>query len=268
MMSDDPLMEPFNTTNAHLKGKCFFCLETTVTLTPSVSSLKALTRLCLYGKLVAPMVVDEGSLADYVVSVVALAENAKTFNYFEFGFEVAEDRLGPSEWTMVLSRIYSRVTGLGSENGKVVRVDLENDKPALWLRVLVDIEYKKLLVSGCFFDLASGEKQWLQFKFEKVGIFCYNYGVLGHQHKGCNLTTPVMIVDKEDKYFPMFGPWLSPSSAYADVFSGPKMNDVRGLLATNPEMKLRVFTPVKAIDGSGGDRLKGPGILSTRLPRR
>ncbi|KAF4388332.1 hypothetical protein G4B88_013169 [Cannabis sativa] len=157
---------------------------------------------------------------------------------------------------------------LGSLAGKVVRVDLENDKPALWLRVLVDIEYKKLLVSGCFFDLASGEKQWLQFKFEKVGIFCYNYGVLGHQHKGCNLTTPVMIVDKEDKSFPMFGPWLSPSSAYADVFSGPKMNDVRGLLATNPGMKLRVFTPVKAIDGSGGDRLKGPGILSTRLPRR
>ncbi|KAF4375441.1 hypothetical protein F8388_024100 [Cannabis sativa] len=315
-------MEPVIATKPLLKGKRFTCLETTVSLAPCASSLKALSTLCLYGKLVAPMFVDEGVLADFVVkhwkkkvTVMALAENAKTSNCYEFGFDAAEDRdwvLQNGPWCFrgynlvlkawaprttepvvfhhlriwmqihnLLQEYFSTENGnlLGKLAGKVVKVDLEDEKPALWgyfLRVLVDIEFEKPLVSGCFFDLSSGVKLWLQFKYENIGIFCYKCGVLGHQRKGCKLSSPVMIENSDDISFPMFGPWLSPFSVYGDVFSAPKpsgapgwlaMMMVRGGQTRTQGMKARVPHPVRAVDGIGGDRLQPPGFSKMRRSR-
>ncbi|KAF4396466.1 hypothetical protein G4B88_019266 [Cannabis sativa] len=273
-------MEVIIATNP-LKGKCFTCLETTISLIPSESSLKALPALGLFGKVVAPMNVDENAMVDFAaktwkkkVSVVAMEDHERISNCFEFGFEAVEDKdkvlqngpwcfcgytivlkewspktVGPVvfKWLRIWMQIhnlpheyFSCANGnlLGSLAGKVVKVDLEDDKPFTWskvLRVLVDIDFEKPLVSGCFFDLANGVKQWLQFKFEKVGIFCYKCGILGHRRRGCSLSSPVMISDTD-----------------------------RGVQARSQGNKVRAPLPSRAVDGNGGDRSKPPGPSNAR----
>ncbi|KAF4384412.1 hypothetical protein G4B88_028486 [Cannabis sativa] len=102
-------------------------------------------------------------------------------------------------------------------------MDLDEEKPASWnvfLRVQVDLEFTKPLVSGYYFDLYSGVKRWLQFKYEKNRIFCYNCGCLGHQRRGYSLSSPVTVASCDGVPFPLYGPWLSTMSSYQDVFSG------------------------------------------------
>ncbi|KAF4374729.1 hypothetical protein F8388_020250 [Cannabis sativa] len=203
----------------------------------------------------------------------------KTANLFKFGFETAEDRnwaLVNGPWcirgyTLVLHawspsvdgpitlnvlRVWIQIHNLPHEYfsrenghllrglvGKVVKVDLEDDKPATWsnfLKILVDIDVQKPLVSGCFFDLISGEKQWLQVKYVKICIFCYKCGCLGHQRRGCKLSSTVTVAKNDGVLFP------SPSS----------MAKYGG--ASSPLLK---FT---AVDGDGS---KDGSALKVRRPR-
>uniref|UniRef100_A0A803NHT7 Uncharacterized protein n=1 Tax=Cannabis sativa TaxID=3483 RepID=A0A803NHT7_CANSA len=90
-------------------------------------------------------------------------------------------------------------------------------------------------------------------------------GVLGHQRRGCSLASPVMIMNSEDKPVPLFGPWLSPSSAYGDMFSGFEPVMARGLMAPSQNFKARASPHSQAVDGRrGGDRSKPPGFSSSR----
>uniref|UniRef100_A0A803QE66 CCHC-type domain-containing protein n=2 Tax=Cannabis sativa TaxID=3483 RepID=A0A803QE66_CANSA len=194
------------------------------------------------------------------VSVVAMVDDLKTSNVFKFGFDNTDDRnwaISNGPWcirgyTLALQDWSPRVDGpilfnslrvwvqvhnlphefysndngllLGGLVGKVVKLEMEEEKPASWstfFKFLVEVDINEPLVSGCFFDLNSGVKQWLQMKYEKIGIFCYNCGRLGHQRRGCSLSSRVTVAKGDGIPFPMFGPWLSTSSAYHDVFSCP-----------------------------------------------
>ncbi|KAF4380860.1 hypothetical protein G4B88_010790 [Cannabis sativa] len=267
-------MESIIVSNSSLKGKSFTCLETSVNLIPSDSSLKALASCCLFGKVIAPMVVEEINVTDFVaktwkipVSVVALVDNEKTSNIFKFGFECADHRNwaidnGPwcvrgyslvlQAWTPTivgpvtfqLMRVWIQIHNLpheyfskengyllGGMVGKVIKVELEEANPASWskfMKVLVDIEFDKPLFSGCFCDLATGVKQWIQVKYERIGIFCYFCGCLGHQQRGCKLSSPVTMSNSDGIPFPMYGPWMSTLSSYSTVFSGPTSTVTRG----------------------------------------
>ncbi|KAF4400405.1 hypothetical protein G4B88_018747 [Cannabis sativa] len=111
---------------------------------------------------------------------------------------------------------------LGGKAGKVIYVDLKENNPASWgkyLKILIEKDFTSPLFSGCFFDLDSGVKRWPQFKYEQVGIFCYFCGRLGHQRRGCTLTSPELVTSDNGIPFPLFGSWLSTSSTYRDVFS-------------------------------------------------
>ncbi|KAF4386426.1 hypothetical protein G4B88_020246 [Cannabis sativa] len=96
-------MEIVKVAGAPLKGKCVSCAEASISLSPSASSMKKLSSLCLLGKVVAPMVVNAVDIAETVtkkwlkkVSVSSLPDTEPKCNRFKLGFESAEDR----EWAL------------------------------------------------------------------------------------------------------------------------------------------------------------------------
>ncbi|KAF4358377.1 hypothetical protein G4B88_008537 [Cannabis sativa] len=262
-------MEIVNAPVVNARGKAVSCVEATISLNPSASSLKALSSLCLVGRVVAPMVVDEDDVKEYVtknwlkkVAVLAMDDGLSKPNTFKLGFDCEEDRqwaLDQSPWSFKgysfvlcswklggeginsvdkinlwvqipnLPHEYFSVDNgklLGGLSGKVLKVELEEDKPFSWhlfLRVLVELNIENSLFLGCFFDLDSGIKRWLQFKYEKVGIFCYFCGRLGHQRKGCTLSSPSTVANSVGVPFPLFGPGLSTASKFHDVFTSTVM---------------------------------------------
>ncbi|KAF4392156.1 hypothetical protein G4B88_026145 [Cannabis sativa] len=286
-------MELVNAPAATLKGKCFTCVEASISLAPCATSLKVLSSLCLFGKVVAPMLVDADDIIEFVtknwqkkITVCSLAKGPVSKNYFKLGFESGEDRdwaLENAPWsfkgyTFSLHSWFSGIensksvdilrvwvqfhnlpheyfsiengTLLGGKVGDVMKVELDEEKPVEWgsfLRVLIDLNIQIPLNAGCFFDLFSGGKKWIQCKYEKIGIFCYSCGRLGHQRRGCSLSSPVMVEAVDGATYPMFGLWLSTASRFHDVFSGVASQAgvvVHGRPLPGPAMGGTVVRPV------------------------
>ncbi|KAF4370787.1 hypothetical protein F8388_011665 [Cannabis sativa] len=254
-----------NATYSSNHGKCFTCEEASVKLIPCESS-QALHSFCLLGKVVAPMVVNEATIIDFVekvwkfnVSVVAVNEGANNRNCFELGFTSAGNRIWALEngpwcvrgysfllkvWEPLkdLSAVFNSVkiwihifnlprdyfsadngNLLGKKAGQVLYVNADEGFSAprsKALKVLIRLNVNQPLFAGCYIGLESGSQRWIQFKYEKMGIFCYNCGVMGHQRRGCTLSSPITVASISGVPFPMYGPWISMESTYLDVFSG------------------------------------------------
>ncbi|KAF4374094.1 hypothetical protein G4B88_018066, partial [Cannabis sativa] len=269
-------MEIVNAPGGPSSGKAVSCVEATISLNPSASSLRALSTLCLFGRVVAPISVD----ADYIKQFVTKNGLKKVA---VFGLDIYNL---PHEYFSVDSG-----TLLGGLIGKVIKVELEEDKPSSWelfLRVRVEIDLESPLTSGCFFDIAPGVKRWLHFKYEKVGIFCYFCGCLGHQRRGCPLSSSSTVANLDGTPSPLFGPWLSTASRFHDVFSSvsikkslapatvpvegvgygegvtivpriagagvPGENDVENIVERGPRQKVKVMDRGFAGHGKGGQK--------------
>uniref|UniRef100_A0A803P9D5 CCHC-type domain-containing protein n=1 Tax=Cannabis sativa TaxID=3483 RepID=A0A803P9D5_CANSA len=231
----------------------------------------------------------------FPVTVVALSEGPTFINCFELSFAREEDRWaldhGPwcirgysfflqvwsptnvspvksdmlRTWVQVHNMphdYFSKANGhlLGGKAGSVIHVDLQEDNPSSWgkyLKVLIEIDIKYPLFSGCFFDLDTGVRKWLQFKYEQIGIFCYYCGCLGHQRRGCKLSSPIMVTSDNGTLFPLYGPWLSTSSTYLDVFSSansflPCRDHSSSALYPPFRRPLRAAGNIHGVDGGAG----------------
>ncbi|KAF4378303.1 hypothetical protein F8388_010742 [Cannabis sativa] len=116
---------------------------------------------------------------------------------------------------------------MGGKAGKVTQVELQEDNPASrskLLKVLVEKDINAPLFSGCFFDLEKGVKKWLQFKYEQIEFVCHNCRCLGHQRRGCNVSSPVTVASDNGVQFPLFRPF---------VLFGPYRRPLKPVVARN-----------------------------------
>ncbi|KAF4404224.1 hypothetical protein G4B88_014680 [Cannabis sativa] len=306
-----------NATYSSNHGKCFTCEEASVKLIPCESSQQALHSFCLLGKVVAPMVVNEATIIDFVekvwkfnVSVVAVNEGTNNRNCFELGFTSAGNRIWALEngpwcvrgysfllkvWEPLkdLSAVFNSVKiwihifnlprdffsadngkVLGGKAGQVLYVKADEGLPALRgkaLKVLIRLNVNLPLFAGCYIGLDSGSQRWIQFKYEKMGIFCYNCGVMGHQRRGCSLSSPTTVASVSGVPFPMYGPWISLESTYLDVFSGAftfnqsstPVNRAKSFSATPGSQPLAVTTGSKGLGRKTSARLSNQAVKVT-----
>nr|POE51390.1 hypothetical protein CFP56_41757 [Quercus suber] len=76
-----------------------------------------------------------------------------------------------------------------------------------FLHIRVDIDITKPLMRGKMIHIEEGmENWWVYFKYERLPIYSYRCGILGHQERECQHARKWCISSKEDDY--QFGPWL------------------------------------------------------------
>ncbi|KAF4394793.1 hypothetical protein F8388_015699 [Cannabis sativa] len=198
-------------------GKNLSLFVATISLIPCDSTIKSLNSLCLFGKVIGPLIVDENCLKAFTekewgrhVFVSLVPDVAKKSNLFELIFKEAKDResvLDNGPWivkgshlllktwsplseilnSFMVARLWVQIHNLSFEffsivNGNdmgalvgfVVKVDLDENKPATWskwLRILIDVWIESPLFLGCYIENDNGTKIWIQFKYEKIDAF-------------------------------------------------------------------------------------------------
>ena len=99
-------------------------------------------------------------------------------------------------------------TRIGNEMGELLMVDAPKSGlawgPIFLIRVNVDII--KPLMHGKMIQIEDLEPSWVVFKYERLPIFCYRCGILGHQDKECPQLKMGCFSSDDDVF--QFGPWL------------------------------------------------------------
>ncbi|KAF3946792.1 hypothetical protein CMV_026980 [Castanea mollissima] len=97
---------------------------------------------------------------------------------------------------------------IANDVGELITVDAPKSG-VVWgpfLQVRVNIDITKPLMRGKMIQIEDSEAEWVVFKYERLPIFCYRCGILGHQDRECpQLKTGHFSLDDEDF---QFGPWL------------------------------------------------------------
>ncbi|KAK9272680.1 hypothetical protein L1049_003057 [Liquidambar formosana] len=76
---------------------------------------------------------------------------------------------------------------IGQRIGELIEVDgrESNEEQGKFLRVRVNVPIAKPLRRGGRILLHNGERVWVDFKYEKLPLFCYYCGKVGHDEKAC-----------------------------------------------------------------------------------
>ena len=98
--------------------------------------------------------------------------------------------------------------GITNEIGVPLLVDAAKSGLAwgTFLRIRVDVDITKPLIRSKMIHIEGMEKGWVYFKYERLLIYCYRCGILGHQERVCHKAKKVCISSEEDDY--QFGSWL------------------------------------------------------------
>lgn len=97
---------------------------------------------------------------------------------------------------------------IGESLGRVEKVDVEEKGFCRggYLRILVSLDITLPLCRGRMVRMGGTEKLWVDFRYERLPIFCYWCGKVDHDERDCLLwIRSKETIRTEDK---QFGPWL------------------------------------------------------------
>ena len=92
--------------------------------------------------------------------------------------------------------------------GKVEKVDVGDNGVNLgcFLRIRVTLDISQPLIRGRMVRMGCSDSRWVEFKYERLPVFCYLCGRLDHDEKECiEWIRRVVPLKAEDK---QYGPWL------------------------------------------------------------
>ena len=92
---------------------------------------------------------------------------------------------------------------LGNSIGRFIEMDRQarQSEQAKFMRIRVDLQLDKPLRRGGRVAIVVGEKCWVSFRYERLPVFCFQCGKLGHDEKHC--------LDLLDQQNPkQYGDWL------------------------------------------------------------
>jgi hypothetical protein len=98
-------------------------------------------------------------------------------------------------------------TKIGNSLGELQEVDVVGNKLGWgsYLRLRVSLDITKPLDHGRALKFA-GKSSWMEFKYEKLPLFCFRCGCIVHGSKGCPVPPAVHIHDRDETK--QWGSWL------------------------------------------------------------
>ncbi|XP_075669675.1 uncharacterized protein LOC142639366 [Castanea sativa] len=97
---------------------------------------------------------------------------------------------------------------IGGSLGKVEKVDVGDRGFSLgfYLRIRETLDISQPLSRGRIVRMGGSESRWVEFKYERLPVFCYLYGRIDHDEKKCiEWLRSAGLMKAEDK---QYGPWL------------------------------------------------------------
>uniref|UniRef100_A0A803NV61 Reverse transcriptase domain-containing protein n=1 Tax=Cannabis sativa TaxID=3483 RepID=A0A803NV61_CANSA len=118
---------------------------------------------------------------------------------------------------------------LANRVGKYISANKVRKKGVLinsFIRFRSRISIRLPLVPGVSLEGNSKKKHWAFFKYERLPVFCFKCGVIGHLENMCSGRNRVVLVD-DGRSVPLFGPWIRDGSRLENGFALLEVEDIQ-----------------------------------------
>ncbi|KAF4402351.1 hypothetical protein G4B88_003272 [Cannabis sativa] len=159
---------------------------------------------------------------------------------------------------------------IGAKVGTCVKFDKSDPRIIAWreyLKLMVEIDLTQRIPAGFHLSINRGRKEWVQFKYCKIPLLCFNCGYLFHEEKECWR-------QKEFAFPPigeavqLYGVWIKARSSVRSCFDTRNMatGNRRALCPESMTSKLKNLS----LNGEnvGGDGFSGVAAKDARGPEK